>query len=253
MQINFLKSRLAEASEIIYTSKYTVAFTGAGISVESGIPSFRGKNGLWSKYNPVVLELNYFHDNPLESWKVIKEIFYDFFMKVDPNPAHFTLSHLQESGLLQEIITQNIDGLHQHSGSNKVIEFHGTSMQLVCTKCGQKYTQLAHLLENLPPRCEKDNAVLKPDFIFFGEGIPPLAYENSVKAMKQAQTLIIVGTTGEVAPASSLPYIVKQNGGKIIEINTESTSYTDSISDVFLAGKAGEILPEIEKLIIGKM
>ncbi|MCK5537821.1 MAG: NAD-dependent deacylase [Bacteroidales bacterium] len=253
MQTNFLTSRLRDVAEMIHKSDYTVAITGAGISAESGIPPFRGENGLWSKYDPIVLELNYFYQNPVEAWEVIREIFYDFFGKAKPNAAHYSLTHLQESGFLQEIVTQNIDNLHHASGGSNIIEFHGSSVKLICTKCGEIYDKDKVNLDELPPRCDKDQAVLKPDFIFFGEGIPQEAYQKSIEAFNKAKLVIIIGTTGEVAPASSLPYIAKKNGAKIIEINTESTSFTNSITDIFLKGKAGEVLPEIEKLITGKL
>jgi NAD-dependent deacetylase len=253
MQINFLQSRLKDAVELIQNSDYTVALTGAGISVESGIPPFRGENGLWSKYNPNILELNYFHQNPLEAWTVIREIFYDFFGKAEPNFGHYGLSHLQESGYLKEIVTQNIDNLHQASGSTDVIEFHGSASRMVCTKCGKMYDSHDIDLSHLPPLCKVDNGILKPDFIFFGEGIPQPAYKKSIEVFSKAKLVIIIGTTGEVAPASSLPYIAKQNGAKIIEINPESTVYTNSLTDIFLNGRAGELINEIEKLIITKI
>ena len=115
-----MENNLEKAIDLIVNSKYTVAFTGAGISVESGIPPFRGETGLWSKYDPNVLDLNNFNVNPIEAWKVIKEIFYDFFGEAKPNPAHFALADLEKSGLLKAIITQNIDNLHYEAGSKEV-------------------------------------------------------------------------------------------------------------------------------------
>jgi len=155
-----LKSNLSAVAQLIATSKYLVAFTGAGISVESGIPPFRGSEGLWSKYNPEVLDLNYFHRNPKASWIVIKEIFYDFFGKAKPNPGHFALARLEEMGLLKCVITQNIDNLHQAAGNTTIHEFHGNSQKMVCTNCGQHFGVEAIDLNILPPKCRNCNNIL---------------------------------------------------------------------------------------------
>lgn len=242
--------KIKQTSELIKKSKHTVAFTGAGISVESGIPPFRGKNGLWNKYNPEVLDLDYFYKKPLESWSVIKEIFYEFFGTAKPNPAHFALAELEEKGFLKTIITQNIDNLHQEAGNKTVYEFHGNSKRLICTKCSEISQFQESILTKLPPECSKCGGILKPDFIFFGEGIPEFAFENSFIQAKKSEILIIIGTTGEVYPASLIPVETKENGGKIIEINLQPSNYTNKITDIFLQGKAGEILPEILKNIL---
>jgi len=129
---------LEQAADALRRAKRAVAFTGAGISVESGIPPFRGPDGLWSRYDPQVLDLSYFHAHPLESWQVIKEIFYDYFGRARPNEAHKALARLEQAGYLQGVITQNIDNLHQEAGSRHVVEYHGTSRYLTCTACESK-------------------------------------------------------------------------------------------------------------------
>jgi NAD-dependent deacetylase len=239
-----MENNLDKAIDLIVNSKYTVAFTGAGISVESGIPPFRGETGLWSKYDPNVLDLNNFHVNPIEAWKVIKEIFYDFFGEAKPNPAHLALADMEKSGLLKAIITQNIDNLHYEAGSKEVYEFHGNSRMLVCPYCANKIKASDADLTDIP-LCDQCHAVLKPDFIFFGEGIPETAYKKSLDAADKADLFIIIGSTGEVYPAANIPQLAKQNGAKIIEINTESTLFTESITDVFLKGKASEMLTNL--------
>ncbi len=244
-----MENKLSEATELIKSSKFTIAFTGAGISVESGIPPFRGSNGLWSKYDPIVLDINYFFSNTSEAWKVIRELFYDFFGKAQPNPAHIGLAQLEKKGIIKAIITQNIDNLHQEAGSKTVYEFHGTASTMVCTKCGAKYHSSEINLKDLPPKCEKCSAVLKPDFIFFGEGIPEEANRLSFQAAEKADVFIVIGTTGEVMPASMLPATAKRNGAKIIEINTEPSHFTHQITDIFLQGKAGEIMTKLVKRI----
>ncbi len=129
------EAQLQKAVEVLRRSKYTIAFTGAGISVESGIPPFRGENGIWNKYDPATLELGFFYENPKESWEVIKQLFYDFFGNAECNTAHKVLARMEEKGLLKCVITQNIDNLHQQAGSKVVHEFHGNSQKLVCVQC----------------------------------------------------------------------------------------------------------------------
>ncbi|OFX19462.1 MAG: RNA polymerase subunit sigma [Bacteroidetes bacterium GWA2_31_9b] len=233
------------AVELILNSNFAIAFTGAGISVESGIPPFRGKDGLWSKYDPNVLDLNNFFLFPVESWKVIKEIFYDFFGSAKPNSAHIALAELEHRKMIKAVITQNIDNLHTIAGSKEVYEFHGNSRMLVCPNCGENYVAAEVDLNEIVPLCNKCHGVLKPDFIFFGESITTLAYQKSVEAAEKADLVIIIGSTGEVTPASMIPTIAKQNGAKIIEINPERSLFTDSVTDVFLQGKATVIMEQI--------
>ncbi len=242
-------NKIKEAAKVIKESNYTFAFTGAGISVESGIPPFRGENGIWGKYDPKVLELGFFHQNPEESWKVIREIFYGYFGKSLPNKSHFILAEMEGKNLLQSIVTQNIDNLHQEAGSRVVHEFHGNMKKLLCTKCGKHHDVMKINLEKLPPQCENCKSLLKPDFIFFGEGIPPGAYKKSMEAALKAEVVLVIGTTGEVMPAAQIPYIAKQNGAKIIEVNTKPSNYTASITDIYLDGKATEVMGELRGAI----
>ena len=243
--MNQPEEQIKAAAGLIRSSRYLVAFTGAGISVESGIPPFRGPEGLWSKYDPIVLDLDYFYRNPLESWKVIKEIFYDFFGQARPNAAHLALAQLEKAGILKSIITQNIDNLHQEAGNTVVYEFHGNSRKLICTSCGRHYAAGDVSLQALPPKCKACNNLLKPDFIFFGESIPTEAYTSSVKAAENADVFLIIGSTGEIMPASQIPHIAKQTGAGIIEINPETSRYTNSITDIHLKGKAAEVMQKL--------
>ncbi|MDZ7860805.1 MAG: NAD-dependent deacylase [Candidatus Krumholzibacteriota bacterium] len=242
---------MKKAAEMIMNAGRVTAFTGAGISVESGIPPFRGEGGLWNKYNPVLLDINHFRMNPFESWTLIKEIFYDFFGEAAPNRAHYGLAEMEKIGLLGAIITQNIDNLHQVGGSRNIFEFHGNSRKLVCVACGEKYSVDQVSLNELPPECLSCGGVLKPDFIFFGEQIPEPARTNSFREADISDLFILIGTTGEVMPACAIPYIAKENGAGIIEINTNKSSYTDSITDIFFQGKASEmtasLLEELRK------
>jgi NAD-dependent deacetylase len=238
---------IQETAKLIRQSGYTVAFTGAGISVESGIPPFRGEHGLWNKYDPKVLDLGYYLQNQEKCWHSIREIFYDFFAEARPNKAHQVLARMEQAGLLRSVITQNIDNLHQEAGSVRVCEFHGNSKRLKCLKCGRIYPSAEFGFKNIPPRCRDDNGILKPDFIFFGEGIPYEAYSQSFEDAERAEVCLVIGTTGEVAPASYIPRTAKQNGAVIIEINPEESLFTRQVTDIHLKGKAGEIMALLER------
>ncbi len=250
--MNDTNQQLAEAAQVMKNSKHCVAFTGAGISVESGIPPFRGPSGLWAKYDPMILDLNFYLSKPEQSWPVIKELFFDFFGHSRPNEAHYALARLEEKGIIKEIITQNIDNLHQEAGSKTVHEFHGNSVQFVCTRCGKITPRNKLTLSEKPPRCPLPSCggLLKPDFIFFGEGIPQKAYEASVRAANIADCFLVIGTTGEIMPASYIPLQAKENGAKIIEINIEKSNFTDKITDIFIQEKASAAMTQLEKLCL---
>jgi NAD-dependent deacetylase len=228
-----------QAAEAIRAATRAVGFTGAGISVESGIPPFRGEGGLWNRYDPALLQLDHFLASPDSSWKVIREIFYDFFGAAVPNAAHRGLAELERLGLLQGVITQNIDNLHQDAGSRTVHEFHGTAGRMICLACREKRPSGEVDLQRLPPTCPLCGGLLKPDFIFFGEGIPEEVSKASFHETELADLFILVGTTGEVMPACLIPSLAKQNGATIIEINVETSNYgRQGVTDIFLQDKA---------------
>lgn len=236
----------AQVAELISKAKYPTAFTGAGISVESGIPPFRGEGGLWNKYDPNILTLTAFHMMPEKSWAVIKEIFYDHWGEASPNPAHYALATLEKLGMMKAIITMNIDNLHQKAGNTKVIEYHGTIGRLICEECQKTYKTGTINLDPLPPKCTCGH-ILKPDFIFFGEGIPTEAYEESIEIAQKTDLMLVIGTTGEVTPACHVPLIAKQNGATIIEINPSESTYTHTTTDIYIKQKAGIALDAIAK------
>jgi NAD-dependent deacetylase len=235
-----IQYQIKEAQELIKSFDKIAVFSGAGISIASGVPTFRGPNGLWSRYNPVVLDIEFFKSNPKESWQVIKEIFFDFMQNIKPNAAHYAIAKL-----MCPVITQNIDNLHQEAGSKNVIEFHGSAKTLICTNCSKRYKSDDIDLSNLPPKCKSCGGILKPDFVFFKEPISEKAYKQSIILAQNISLMIIAGTTGEIMPASQIPYIAKENGAKIIEINIEPSAYTNTITDIFLNFKAEDILPKL--------
>ncbi|MBN2029365.1 NAD-dependent deacylase [bacterium] len=240
---------LQDAAEKIRNAARVVAFTGAGVSAESGIPPFRGPNGLWTKYDAHTLDINYFNRHPDEAWKTIKEIFYENFRKAKPNDAHIALAEMESRGYLQSLITQNIDNLHQKAGSLIVVEYHGNSQRLICRSCNGHFPISESLIQNMPPTCPSCGEILKPDFIFFGEPIPIKAHQFALKETMAADVWLVIGTTGEVFPAASLPFEAKYKGKTIIEINIQPSNYTYQITDIFLQGPASQITRELLKEI----
>ncbi|MFV0591200.1 MAG: SIR2 family NAD-dependent protein deacylase [Draconibacterium sp.] len=241
--------KVKEAAEIIRKARYAVAFTGAGISVPSGIPPFRGENGLWNTTDPIFLEIGFFKKKPLQSWLKIKEIFYDKLGDALPNDAHKALAQMQQRSYLESIITQNIDHLHQKAGSTQVYEIHGTYTQLICTACSTEYDKSFADLNFLPPTCFVCKGILKPNIVFFNEPIPAFAQKHSFEEAQKADVFLIIGTNAEVLPAAEIPVTAKNHGAKIIEINIEETHFTHEITDIFLLGDAAEVMSEIGKAL----
>ena len=220
-----------------------LALTGAGISVESGIPDFRGKNGLWSRYDPSrYATIDAFLKDPAEVWNMLREMD-ALVLNAKPNPAHRGLGILEQKGYLEYIITQNVDNLHQDGGAGNVVEYHGNCSTLSCLFCGKKYSMAEKRHEYLP-KCQCGR-ILKPDVVFFGESIPEKALNLSFHLASKAHALLIIGTSAQVSPANTIPVVASGNNAKIIEINKEETWLTDQLSDIFLEGEAGEIITGI--------
>lgn len=238
-----------EAAQIIKKAENAIAFTGAGISVESGIPPFRGRDGLWNKYDPKTFEIQYFCSYPKQSWEVICQIFYELLDNVRPNPAHWALAELEANGLLKCVITQNIDHLHYTAGSKRVFEFHGSLKKIVCLDCRKKFVLNGIDLNTLPPVCEQCQGVLKPDVVFFGEPIPAVVEKESFNIAGKADCVILIGSTGTVAPANMIPITAKSNGAHVIEINPYPSEYTDNITDIFIQEEAGTAMEALMEAI----
>jgi NAD-dependent deacetylase len=231
---------LSLAAGLIAAARHVTVFSGAGISVESGIPPFRGPGGLWSRVDPGFIEIGYFHAHARESWLKIKEIFYDFLGAAEPNAAHFSVAAMEKAGRVRAVITQNIDDLHQRAGSREVIEFHGNCRWLVCLECRRREAVRPERLAELPPRCPC-GGLLKPDFIFFGETIPEKALQRSYQEASLADLFLVIGASGEVQPACQIPPLAKARGARLVEINLHETHFTP-LADVFLQGKATEMV-----------
>ncbi len=248
--------------EIIYRGS-VIALTGAGISKESGIPTFRETGGIWDKYD-ISIYGNMFGLSNLLFFKPqrIKDFIFDVYggiISAKPNPAHISLAKLENKGILSCIITQNIDNLHQEAGSKRVYELHGNLFVMRCMKCGKRQKkskeELKSMLENLKsarrheilnlilPRCECGGR-RRPDVVMFGESLPQSEFENAHIEVKKCKTLLLIGTSGVIYPAASLPYTAKESGVTIIEITPEKTELS-SLADYNILGKAGEILPHL--------
>jgi NAD-dependent deacetylase len=231
-----------DAAVLIKNSKFTSALTGAGISVESGIAPFRGKGGLWEKYDPEeYASIDSFLADPEKVWVMLEELI-DLVITAKPNLSHVALAELEEMGLLKSIITQNVDGLHQTAGSKKVIEFHGNNESLRCQDCGKKYP-IDEYKRQMPPKCSC-GGLLRPDVVLFHEPIPPMVLIDAQEIARQSDVMLVIGTSAVVAPASNMPVITKFSGGSIIEVNIEPTPFTN-IADISLFGQSGEILPKL--------
>ncbi|MCD6431047.1 MAG: Sir2 family NAD-dependent protein deacetylase [Deltaproteobacteria bacterium] len=234
------------AAFILEADGRATGLTGAGISVASGIPAFRGSQGLWDKYDPSeYAEISSFRRQPEKVWGMLGEML-AVVEKAQPNKAHKSLAKLEGKGLLQSLITQNVDGLHQAAGNRKVIEFHGATRHLCCLECDWRWANFKlSKCKNMPPRCQECGAILKPDVVFFGEQIPKWALLEASSAAEKAKVMLVVGTSANVHPAAEMPILTKKAGGRVIEINLGPTSLSGPVSDLTILGPADEVLPEI--------
>ena len=246
---HIMQDNIEKAVELIRGASHLSAFTGAGISVESGIPPFRGKHGLWNKYDPALFEIDYYLSHPQESWKLIVTLFYETFERAAPNRAHEVLADLEKNGMLKSLITQNIDSLHYRAGSRNIVEYHGNSRELVCTQCGEVHPLTPEVLEREIPYCTC-SGLLKPSFVFFGELIPQKAVIESEQISSQTDVMFVIGTTGSVYPAAYIPHAAKGHGAVILEINPEASEYTHSITDIFIPGPAAEIMSSLGNALL---
>ena len=246
-----MKRDIREAARILCQSKKTAALTGAGISVESGIPDFRSRGGLWERFDPMEYgTIGAFRANPEKVWVMLEEMSL-VMERARPNAAHRGLARLQELGLLEAIITQNIDNLHQDAGSTRVIEYHGNCRTLSCLRCRRQY-KANEVSQEIPPKCDC-GAILKPDVIFFGEPIPTDPIVESQELAYTCQVFLVIGTSATVAPANAIPRIAQMSGAQVIEINITPTVLTPLLTDVFLQGKATRVVAalvaEVEKML----
>jgi len=210
----------------IRSAKKIVFVTGAGISQESGIPTFRGNDGFWRKYDPMTLAtIDAFYDNPKLVWEWYEDRRKNI-LKANPNPGHEAIAAL-EKYVKVVVLTQNIDGLHQRAGSSRVLELHGSIIRIKCTVCDYSDNITASFKE-LPPQC-KCGKLLRPDVVWFGESLSQDVWEEAIMEANSCDVMIIVGTSLVVSPANTLPIYAKQNKAVLIEINPEQTDMSSEM------------------------
>jgi NAD-dependent deacetylase len=223
--------------------------TGAGVSAESGVPTFRGEGGLWKTYRAQDLATpTAFERDPKTVWE-----WYDYRRQIcsgiDPNPAHRAITRLDEGLRNFSLITQNVDGLHRRAGTKRIIELHGNLFSVRCTACGEVSENWVTPLAEIPPMC-RCGGRLRPDVVWFGEALPEAALSEAFETARSCGLMLVVGTSAVVQPAASIPLLAKQAGAHVIEINPDPTPITP-FADVHLGGKAGETLPGVVDILLG--
>ena len=242
------------AAQILRGARRGVALTGAGVSAESGIPTFRGEGGLWTKYDPVkVASIDTFLADPAAYWRVARDRG-SVALAARPNPGHIALVAMEAAGHLAAVVTQNTDGLHQASGSKRVIELHGSGRTVECLECGRREPRAdvqARLDIEMPPKCRScGGTMLKPTVVLFGEAMPVAAVTEAFELARQADVVLVVGTSLVVHPAAEIPLEAVHAGARMIVVNAEPTPF-DSFAEVVIHGRSGEVLPEIARLTGG--
>ena len=239
---------LREAKDLVKNSKRITALTGAGISVDSGIPDFRSEGGLWKRYDPLEHATSEsFQKDPTKFWTMGREIA-ETILKAKPNAAHTALAQLEENGQLVGIITHNIDNLHQSAGSRNVVELHGSYLRAQCVSCQKEYIGDEIHREvaegNIPPKCKECGGVLKSEAVLFGEALPEEPMAQAIELCKNTDLMIVIGTSLSVYPIAYLPQLAKNSGAKIILINLEGIN-RDNVADIVLKGRATDIVPKL--------
>ena len=225
--------KLKEAQKIVFV-------TGAGISQESGIPTFRGKDGLWKNYDVMKLAtIEAFYENPKLVWEWYNERRRNIF-SAEPNLGHKAIAEL-EKFVKVIVITQNIDGLHQRAGSTKVLELHGSIIEIKCTVCDFKNKILTEFT-NIPPLCKCGN-ILRPNVVWFGEPLPQDVWQEAMIHVSTCDVMVVVGTSLVVSPANTLPLYAKQNNAFLIELNPEETMMSSDM-DLSVRSTSVMALPE---------
>lgn len=247
---------ILQAARILRDARHLVAFTGAGMSVPSGIPDFRSQgSGQWTRFDPLqVASLSAFRRHPDRLFDWLRPLARD--MRVaQPNPAHLALARLEAGGILKAIITQNIDALHQRAGSKIVLELHGSLDTFLCPRCGMSTPAAEHwnrlIDENTTPRCSRDGAILKPGIILYEEALPEDIWRAAEAHALQADAMLVIGSSLEVSPANLLPAYAVWNSAALI-INTRSTTHLDPRATLLLRGDIAEVIPAIVQAVLAE-
>jgi NAD-dependent deacetylase len=245
-----MSNRIKQAATVIADSRVVIGYTGAGISTESGIPDFRTMGEFWEGFDSATFEVEIdsreaFEANPEKVWRFFSQAL-GLMEQVKPNKGHKALARLGRLGRMAAIVTQNVDGLHQAAGSENVIEFHGNMRQLHCLKCEARYPWDEVKAGKIPPLCRCGH-VLKPTVPLFGDHVNVEAAAAAEVLAANAQVMLVACTHGDIAPVNRVPLVAKEYGAVIIEVNRLKSLYTDRITDYFLQGEAGEVLPALSR------
>ncbi len=234
--------------ETLAAAREVVAFTGAGVSAESGVPTFRGPDGIWSKFKPEELaSMEAFMRNPALVWEWYAHR-RSIITGVSPNPGHIALATMESLIPRLTIVTQNIDNLHRRAGSSHIYELHGNIERSYCMHCGKPYPDVTVPERGSVPRCACGGTI-RPDVVWFGEMLPEDQWEGAVAATTTADIFFSIGTSAVVYPAASLPSLAARSGARVVEINPDPTPLTDRV-DWFLQGPSGTILPELYRRLL---
>jgi NAD-dependent deacetylase len=232
----------------IESSKHVIAFTGAGISAESGISTYRGQGGIWNKYDPnVYANIDYFLRDPSYYWNFFRDVRYPMVKNARPNPGHRALAELETMGKLRAVITQNIDELHQQSGSTRVIELHGTTRRYYCLECSQLFDFDAVFemsAKAIPPPCPNCQGMVRPDVIMFGEPLKADVLRSAFEEAEACDFVLAIGSSLVVYPAADIPARAKRRGAKLAIINKDETPM-EPVADYVLREASGSVLPAI--------
>jgi len=245
-----MNDSLTKLASMIMKAKCIIALTGAGISTPSGIPDFRGINGLWTRLNPDNCTGSGFEADPDTVWGCVMEI-YQYVRDAAPNAAHYALTEMERMGKLCGIITQNIDMLHEKAGSSNVVPLHGRLDTAICPKCGAILpitTAISSWRTGFTPICPKCGATLKPNIVLFNEDVPRQEYIKAFYMARNTDLLLVLGTSLAVAPANELPLIVKKHGGSMAIINDSSTEL-DDLADVVIRMRVEDAMPQLIRII----
>ncbi len=235
--------------ERLKNAKHVAVLTGAGVSAESGIKTFRDPDGLWAKFNPAELaSIDGFISNPDLVWSWYQHRV-EMINNAKPNPGHFAIAEMEKIFADFTLITQNVDRLHQRAGSRNVLELHGNIVENHCFDCKKPFTGKTDLPNNELPKCTHCGGRIRPSVVWFGEMLPPQAIDSANRAAQNCDVFFSVGTSAEVFPAANLPYVAKRRGAFVVEVNPNETKLSRD-ADIHLKGASGEVLPLLlEKFI----
>jgi NAD-dependent deacetylase len=245
---------LSRAAGLLAAARSGIAFTGAGVSAESGIRTFRGEDGLWKQYDPTrVASIHYFLEDPAAYWSVSRERGATA-LRARPNPGHLALARMERMGHLAAVVTQNTDGLHRDAGSRRVVELHGSGRWVECLDCAAREPRAevqTRLERELPPRCLRcGGGRLKPTVVLFGEPLPAAAVEEAFALARAADLVLVAGSSLVVYPAADVPLAAVEAGAPMVIVNAEPTPF-DRLAEVVIRGRSGEVLPRLAQLAGG--